>query len=63
MTDTDRVKWLNWYVHGDDKIELWEEDGGVVMWFGTRTDSPTQAVAGSSVEDCIDQVAQLHPMP
>lgn len=61
MTDTDRIKWLNWYVQGDDTVEFSEEDGGVILWFGNP--SGMRSIVGSSVEDCIDQVAQLNPMP
>jgi hypothetical protein len=61
MTDTDRLKWLNWYVQNEDTIRFWEEDGSVVVSFGPIDN--IRMTAGSSIEDCIDRIAELHPMP
>lgn len=61
MTDTERMKWLNWYVRRVYTIEFTEDLGKVVAWYGWQP--ADDSVASSSVEDCIDQVAHLHPMP
>jgi hypothetical protein len=65
--NADRLKWLNWYVQKGMEIQIAKQLGNrscgdvellVVEGFEISTIS-----FGSSIEDCIDGVAQLHPMP
>lgn len=60
-TDTDRMKWLNYFVQNDDHIVLEEEDGGVIMTIAIR--DKVYMLDGSSIEDVFDQAMAEFPMP
>ncbi len=54
--DTARLDWLDTEVYGDEQVEIFEEDGGLILNIGNRqTDYTTSCTIGENLRDAIDQ--------
>jgi hypothetical protein len=61
-TDTDRMKWLNYFVQNDDHVVIERDSmGGAVITVSIGED--IQMFTGETVEDAIDQAMAEFPIP
>jgi hypothetical protein len=62
-TDTDRMKWLNWFVQNDDHVLIEMDSGGKIVLELSSGKSVEAILVGDEVEDAIDQAMAEFPMP